>query len=964
MVKSLDCSRFVSCCIRCVLALALVSAFLPCSKSYASGLSDGSGSVDFNESESASGSDSELLSDISSGNVLDYAGLVIGEGSPAIDWAQAKSDGASFAFINAGEIDSEGSFVQNDALFDTIASCVNSGVSYSLFVSGVKSSSDIALVSDGLLAQLSAISSVAVYVVVDDSANGQSILSSIAALRNDYPSVKFGIGANARFLQDNASAMSETALQRWAIDGYANDEDYADYYQLDKVAFLSGNSGSFAVIVSNCLPAQEPEMGSLEETSENVAENSAVETLSSEAAESDNAKVPSPRPLADGVYELRSALDGSKALDIAGGSAGDCARAQLWESNATPAQRFRLSYDEAAGFYTVVNVGSGKALDAVAGRWEDGTAVQQYSANGTAAQLWSIEPDGDGYRVCSALNPSQVLDVPGADASAGAGIQLYGANGTAAQRWELKEVKPVEGGRTIDDGLYRIGSTLSDSLVIDIAGGSRDDGGNAQLYSWNSTAAQLFYATLDDEGFYSIVNFASGKALDVTDGSFAAGTNVQQWTANGTDAQKWAIKVNGDGSYSIVSKLGLNLDVSGALSQDGANLQTWQGNGTVAQSFSFAKSSSPRSLADGVYELRSALDSSKALDIAGGSAGDCARAQLWESNATPAQRFRLSYDEAAGFYTVVNVGSGKALDAVAGRWEDGTAVQQYSANGTAAQLWSIEPDGDGYRVCSALNPSQVLDVPGADASAGAGIQLYSANGTAAQRWELKLVSCPVDFQVEYSGNQILPIDKYDGRVVIALPSAADSKLVTLRIDVSSAAVRFGSSRILEGGDEITLAEAGLNASPGSEASCAILNQAGESVGELVVMRSAGCASMFLQSDDPQNEGRSYIESSPDHSAAAKGNMLMLNADGSTIYDGKLDQIKGRGNSTWGASKKPYQIKLKKKTDLLQSGDSSNKNKTWVLLANAYDASGARNTISYSIAQDIGVRSPIEFRTVD
>lgn len=50
--------------------------------------------------------------------------------------------------------------------------------------------------------------------------------------------------------------------------------------------------------------------------------------------------------------------------------------------------------------------------------------------------------------------------------------------------------------------------------------------------------------------------------------------------------------------------------------------------------------------------------------------------------------------------------------------------------------------------------------------------------------------------------------------------------------------------------------------------------------------------------------------------------------------------------------------------MLQSGDSSNKNKTWVLLANAYDASGVRNVVSYSLAQSIGVNSPIEFRIVD
>ncbi len=53
-------------------------------------------------------------------------------------------------------------------------------------------------------------------------------------------------------------------------------------------------------------------------------------------------------------------------------------------------------------------------------------------------------------------------------------------------------------------------------------------------------------------------------------------------------------------------------------------------------------------------------------------------------------------------------------------------------------------------------------------------------------------------------------------------------------------------------------------------------------------------------------------------------MALLAADGESVYDGKLTQIKGRGNSTWKGAKRPYQIKLDKKTDLLQTGDSADK----------------------------------------
>ncbi|MBR6364725.1 MAG: CotH kinase family protein [Lachnospiraceae bacterium] len=66
------------------------------------------------------------------------------------------------------------------------------------------------------------------------------------------------------------------------------------------------------------------------------------------------------------------------------------------------------------------------------------------------------------------------------------------------------------------------------------------------------------------------------------------------------------------------------------------------------------------------------------------------------------------------------------------------------------------------------------------------------------------------------------------------------------------------------------------------------------------------------------------------------------------YAGDI-QIKGRGNSTWMAAKKPYKIKLSKKTDLLNSG----KNKHYVLLANYYDSTLMRNDIAFSTAKAMG-----------
>lgn len=68
----------------------------------------------------------------------------------------------------------------------------------------------------------------------------------------------------------------------------------------------------------------------------------------------------------------------------------------------------------------------------------------------------------------------------------------------------------------------------------------------------------------------------------------------------------------------------------------------------------------------------------------------------------------------------------------------------------------------------------------------------------------------------------------------------------------------------------------------------------------------------------------------------------------TTYE--LDYIRGRGNSTWGPSKRPYKFKLEKKADLLGMGA----NKHWILLANYYDVTMLRNKFTYWLGDAIGL----------
>lgn len=144
---------------------------------------------------------------------------------------------------------------------------------------------------------------------------------------------------------------------------------------------------------------------------------------------------------------------------------------------------------------------------------------------------------------------------------------------------------------------------------------------------------------------------------------------------------------------------------------------------------------------------------------------------------------------------------------------------------------------------------------------------------------------------------------------------------------------------------------------------------------ITVMISDRIRSLFLTSADPDNEGRAWLEGCENHERSTTGSAVLLRADGSAAYSGALQQLRGRGNSTWietpeggsaveGDYKRPYQIKLASKADLLDTGDPDEANKCWVLLANFFDGTMLRNRISLNLALELGLSETSHCQPVD
>ncbi len=131
-----------------------------------------------------------------------------------------------------------------------------------------------------------------------------------------------------------------------------------------------------------------------------------------------------------------------------------------------------------------------------------------------------------------------------------------------------------------------------------------------------------------------------------------------------------------------------------------------------------------------------------------------------------------------------------------------------------------------------------------------------------------------------------------------------------------------------------------------------------------VMQSENLRTVFLFSDDPVNEGRSYIENCARHVNETTGRMAVVDVNGQVDVVERLRQLRGRGNGTWLLEKRPYQIKLENRLDLLKTGDPADKNRTWVLLAQATDLTALRPRIALDLGLEMGIESSSKSEYVD
>ena len=139
-------------------------------------------------------------------------------------------------------------------------------------------------------------------------------------------------------------------------------------------------------------------------------------------------------------------------------------------------------------------------------------------------------------------------------------------------------------------------------------------------------------------------------------------------------------------------------------------------------------------------------------------------------------------------------------------------------------------------------------------------------------------------------------------------------------------------------------------------------------GEAQVTPDNGIPVVYVTIDESavDEDGNPYgtikeMNESKNHSVHCKGTIRidvpegfhycdMLNVECKSLAETGID-IRGRGNTTWDAKKKPYKIKLDSKENVLGLG----KNKHWVLIANAFDHTLMKDRITAWLGDEIGMK---------
>lgn len=422
--------------------------------------------------------------------------------------------------------------------------------------------------------------------------------------------------------------------------------------------------------------------------------------------------------MSNGTYEIVTSKDNNKVLDIVNGSKSKGANVQLYQWNGTVAQQYEIVKNQ-KGYYTIKNCGSNLYLG-ISTNWNTMTnynrLVQGVDSSSKAAQFVFTKNSKGQWIISSAWDSKYVIDLYGGSTNNGSAIQIFTNNNSQAQAWKLMKVKNVR--EEMDELASKNKNTLSDGTYF--------------ISSSKNTS----------------------YVLDVSNGSKNNFGNIWLFKNNGTVAQAWTVKHDSKGYVTFIN-VGSNkaIDVYDGKANNYQNISQYTSNNSYAQKWIVTKDSMG-------YKIMSAIDKNYVLDLYNGSVNNGTNIQVYQSNGTVAQRWkfdkyvkptvetaRQKMDKMAkeynssiteSTYVISNFAQSKyVVDVSNGSKNSGANVWTFQSNNTNAQKWKVKKDSVGYITFINIGSNKALDVYNGNATNGTNIWQFNYNDSYAQKWIAK-----------------------------------------------------------------------------------------------------------------------------------------------------------------------------------------------------------------------------------
>jgi hypothetical protein len=152
--------------------------------------------------------------------------------------------------------------------------------------------------------------------------------------------------------------------------------------------------------------------------------------------------------------------------------------------------------------------------------------------------IWNGLINGATYKFINRAS-GKAIDIPDGQNTNALQLQQYTDNGATSQQWVITDQGTY-------NNLYKLTSvSSSDGKVIDVRGGTSNNGEAIQLMQSYNNATQQFRLIKLGNGYYSIINVNSNKAVEVADASTSDGALIQQNWYRGDLNQQWQlVKIN------------------------------------------------------------------------------------------------------------------------------------------------------------------------------------------------------------------------------------------------------------------------------------------------------------------------------------------------------------------------------------------------------------------------------------